>query len=1070
MTAGDTVPDLVEAGVARRATATAVVAGGDSLSYAELDRQANRLAHHLQERGVGPDVLVGVCLGRSLDMAVSLLAVLKAGGACVPLDPSYPPERLDFMVGDAALGTVITSSGLAGRLPAGAARLIRVDADAASWAARPPTAPPRSIGADHLGYVIYTSWSTGQPKGVMLTHRGLVNHHRAAMALYELGPGDRVLQFCSIGFDVSIEEIFPTLSAGATVVFRSDETPILGRGWLDWLRRQRITVLNLPTAYWHEWTRDVDALGEPVPEDIRLVAVGGEKALGPAYRTWVLVSGGRPRWINAYGPTETTCMSTVYEPPRGGGVLGDERDPLIGRPLPGTTVEVVDERLNPVQPGVTGELLIGGAGLARGYLNHPELTAERFVVDSAAPAGPRRYRTGDFVRGLPSGDLEYIGRIDDQVKIRGFRIECGEVEAVLARHPGVAAAVVTARDDPPAERQLVAYVIGGGVTAPTVGDLRRFLVDRLPVHMVPSAFVVIDTFPLTPNGKVDRAELPAPGPAGTTTDAARVRPRSPAEERVAAIWARVLSLDPASVGAEDDFFALGGHSLLAPQVIAQIREEFGTETPLRAIFETPTVAGLATTVQAERAAPAAAPALTPVAREPGARLPLSLAQEQMWALEATTDTPGLYNITAIHRFDGPVDERALRAALAYLVDRHETLRTCFSVESGRPYQSVLPTVQVDLGVSDLGHEPAAERGSVLRRLTASEDARPFDLARAPLFRPHLFHLGGAASQLIVTFDHLICDGTAATLFMTELVAAFETACAGRRPDLPPLEIQFGDFALWQRAHLSYDILRRQLDWWAKTLAGMPLGPAVPFDRVPSTPTRRIASEAFTVDASTRRLLDEVARATGATVFIVAVAAVHALFGRYSGMTDIVVSTTSNGRTRAELEGVIGMFSGIGRVRTDLSGNPTFTEIVGRARESVLGMFDNQDIPFMQVRRALLPGFPTAGVELAAALPVEFQYFHTSHEPWDPANAGGERPRGDRHDQELFFRGQLHPLSLTLLDDGTEISGEFSYKLDFFDPGTVEALATDLVDLMEAVGRDPGMQLSQLPISRSPAPR
>ncbi|HEV8116266.1 MAG TPA: non-ribosomal peptide synthetase, partial [Acidimicrobiales bacterium] len=624
---------LFEAQAQRTPEATAVVFEGRSLTYAELDARASRVGHHLRSLGVGPNARVGVCLPRSLDLAVALLAVLKAGGGCVPLDPTYPPERLAFLVGDAGLAVVLTADALAGRLPAAGVRLLRLDTDAEDWAGLPATPPPSEVGPGHVAYVIYTSGSTGQPKGVLLTHRGLVNHHRVAADLYALAPGDRVLQFCSIGFDASIEEIFPTWAAGATVVLRSDDVPILGRAWLDWLAAERISVLNLPTAYWHEWARDLDRLGEVVPEHVRLVVVGGEKALGPAYRTWLRVGGDRRRWVNAYGPTEATCMTTTWERPAGGGPEDepDGPDPPIGRPLPNTTARVVDERDEPVATGVPGELLVGGVGLARGYLNHPELTAERFVDDPDGEPGARLYRTGDLVRWLANGDLEYVGRMDGQVKIRGFRVELGEVEAALARHPSVAEAVVVARQDPPGDRRLVAYVVAADA-APDHRDLRRFLSERLPDHMVPSSIVTLDVLPLTPNGKVDRAGLPAPGPAAPSADPSRGAPASPAELRVAAIWADVLGRDAASIGVDDSFFEIGGHSLLATQVIAQVREEFGTETALRAIFEAPTVAGLAALVAAERAGDVQGTPLTARPREPGARFPLSLAQEQMWAL------------------------------------------------------------------------------------------------------------------------------------------------------------------------------------------------------------------------------------------------------------------------------------------------------------------------------------------------------------------------------------------------------------------------------------------------------
>ena len=1016
-----TVADLVEAAAARHPDAVAVVTAHSSLTYAGLDAAANRLAHHLQALGVGPDARVGVCLGRSVDLAVALLAVLKAGGACVPLDPAYPEARLAHMLDDASPTAVLAAAPWTGRLPAGSpVPTVRLDADAGEWAGLPATPPARATGPGNLGYVIYTSGSAGGPKGVMLTHRGLVDHHRAAADLYGLAPGDRVAQFCSLGFDASIEEMFPTWAAGAAVVFRPDGLPVLGRPWLAWLRAARVTVLNLPTAYWHAWVRDLDGLDERVPAAIRLVVVGGERAGGSAYQAWRRVGGDRSRWVNAYGPAETTCMSTVWE----GGALADGRDPPIGRPRAGATVVVVDDDLRRVPAGITGELLIGGAGLARGYLGDPALTAERFVDDKA---GNRVYRTGDLVRARADGDLEFMGRTDDQVKVRGFRVEPAEVEAALAHHPGVAAAAVVGGDD-----RLVAYVVGDVTGA----DLREYLAVRLPPHLVPDAYLALDALPLTPNGKLDRAALPAPGTSGGP------RPRrTAAEDRMAAIWARVLGADLAHLGPDDDFFDLGGHSLLATQVVAQVREEFGTDTALRAIFETPTLGGLAAVAAAEAEAGAgrqrfapAGPRLVPARpREPGGLLPLSLAQEQMWDLEVAAAPPGLYNITALHRFDAWVDVALLRRALATVAERHEPLRTAFVPGGdGRPRQVVAADINIDLRVAEGGGDPTGR--------IAAQDALAFDLARPPLWRAGLFPLDGGGARLAVTLDHLVCDGTGAAIFMAELLAVLD-----RRP-LPALEVQFADFAGWQRAHVTDDVLDRQLAWWAATLDGAPLGPAVAFDRLPAAPTRRVASAAVAIGPAARAGLEDVARATNSTVFTVAAAGVGALLGRHGGTADVVMSTTLSGRTRAEVEGLVGMFSGIGRLRADLAGDPPFAPLVGRVRERVLGMFEHQDVPFMRVRRSLWPDFPSGGAQLAAALPVEFQYFHVDD------------------DVDLFFRGQLHPLSVTLLDDGVALSGTLSYKLDFYRPETVDRLARDLERLFLAVSRDPSLRLSQLPVS------
>ena len=1059
--------DLFEAQADRRPGAAAVVAGDRSLSYGELDARANRLAHHLQALGVGPETVVGVCVERSLEMAVGFLGVLKAGGACMPLDPSYPLERLALMLNDSAAPVLLTCERLLERLPPHRAGTVCIDADWHDVARRPGRRPVRTVAPDNLAYVIYTSGSTGEPKGVMLTHRGLVSHNRAASRLFELTPSDRVLQFCSISFDISVEELFPSWASGATVALRADDLPILGAQWLAWLRERRLTVLNLPTAYWHEWVRDLESMEESLPADVRLVVVGGEKVLGSAYRTWLRVGGDRARWLNCYGPAEASVTATAYDPRSATDEL-DGRDPPIGRPLPGATVHILDEQGFPVGRGRAGELYVGGEGVARGYLGRPDLTAERFLPDPFAERpGARLYRTGDRGRELPGGDVEFVDRLDHQLKVRGFRIEPGEVEAAVVDHPGVSEAVVTAREDNPGDRRLVAYFVpaGGAGAAPGSGDLRRFLSDRLPPYMVPSAFVALDAFPQTPNGKVDRAALPAPPHIRPELSGERVAPRTPTEEALASIWSEVLHIE--GVGVEDDFFELGGHSLLATQVVARAREAFATDLPLRAIFERPTVAGLAQAVDARTGGQASAPPLVAQPRRPGARLPLSLAQEQMLGLELEAKPPGLYNVTALHRFAEPVRVDALRRALEYMVERHESLRTGFSVDAGGAYQFVAATAPVELAVSAIDAAGPADVEAELHRRVAEQDAAPFDLGSPPLWRAHLVVLPDGRSQLAVTFDHLIVDMTSAYIFLAEVATAYEAVADGRAPELSPLDVQYADFALWQRAWLTDERLAEQYEYWREVLTGMPMGPAVPFDHVPTAPTRRIAKRAVAVPPDLYARLQGVARSARATPFVVVTAAVKALLSRYGGLTDIVLSTTLSGRQRNECEGVIGMFAGVGRMRTDLSADPTFGTVVERVRDTVLGLFEHQDIPFMRVRDALFPDFPRQGdyVRTASAIPIELLYFHAAHDHWAPGSGVVERPGTGEAVDDLFFRGQLQPLSLTFVDDGSQMWGHLSYKLDFYDEATVDDLASGLDRLLAAVAADPGLRLSELPLNR-----
>jgi amino acid adenylation domain-containing protein len=1054
--------DLVEAQVERTPSAVALVGEGDALTYVELDARANRLARALQNAGVGADVPVGVLLERSATLAVALLAILKAGGACLPLDPAHPPLRLTQMIEDASPRVLLSTERLLARLARPSARAILVDRDLPADGDHAAARPPRSVGAEDLAYVIYTSGSTGEPKGVMLTHRGLVNHNVAVARLYDLAPEDRVLQFCSIGFDVSVEEIFPTWETGATLVLRPDDTPILGRPWLEWLRRARVTVLNLPTAYWHEWVRDLERLGEQVPESVRLVIVGGEKALGSAYEAWLRVGGDRVRWVNAYGPAETSILATAYEPTLGTGAPSD-RDPPIGRPLANTTVYIEDDEAG----GGVGELLIGGVGVARGYLGRADLTSERFVADpSDGDHGGRLYRTGDLVRLRPDGNLEFVGREDEQVKVRGFRIECAEVESALARHPGVAEAAVVTREDEPGNKRLIAYFVASGAGSPTPSELRRFLSERLPRYMVPSAFVVIDALPVTPNGKVARDALPPLDPQREPR-AVVAAECTPAEQAVAAIFSRVLGLT--TVGVDEDFFELGGHSLQGMQVLAAVHHELGVQVGVGTLYEAPTVAGLAAAVQAARAEGDEPSPLLARPRRPEEPIPLTLSQQQMWRLETAADPPGLFNVTAQHRFSEAVDIEALRRALDYVVDRHEALRASFHGGADGPYQVFEPSLHIELAICDLDTVPPEGREGALHERLGVQDAQPFDLAAGPLLRACLYRLDADRSLLATTFDHLICDGTSAYVFLSELTAVYEAFAAGRAPALRPLAVQYADYAVWQHGWLTEERIQRQLDYWTEKLAGMPRGPAVPFDRVPERPSRRIVARDFAIGPDTYRGIEHLARVTHSTVFVVTVAAVQALFSRAGGLTDIVLGTTLSGRRHAEVDGLIGCFHGVGRIRTDLSGAASFEEVVTRARESVIGLIEHQDIPFWRIRQAVLRDFPNRGPALLAAVPVELQYFHTAHDEWAPGAGVVERPGADKGPDELFFRGHLHPLVVTILDDGSRLWGQFSYKSDFYDEATIERLARGLERLVADVTREPALRWWETPTARSAAP-
>ncbi len=588
------VQELVEAQAARTPQSFAAEQGSRTLRYAELNERANQLANLLVEKGVGPDVAVAICLKRSLELLVALLGVMKAGGACVPLDPDYPSERLSYILEDSHAPVLITQRELRSLAGKTGAEALNLDA---GWELLDGVSsePPRSaVTPENLAYVIYTSGSTGTPRGVLLTHRGLVNHGVASIELYGLTPADRMLQFASISFDIAIEEIWPTWMAGGCVIPRDDETPLTAAEFLGWVEKRKISVLDLPTAYWHELVHEAGESGQGLPPSLRLLIVGGEKASSSAFAAWLKAGGARVRWVNTYGPTEASVIASAYEPnPKK--ALPDNLP--IGRPIANVRLYVVDAEMEPVPVGTAGELLIGGPGVARGYLNHPELTAAKFVADPfGVSADARLYRTGDMVRYLPDGNLEFVGRIDFQVKIRGFRVELGEIESVLEKHPGVAQAVVAAREGN-GQKQLVAYVVAAAGSRVGAAELRDYVKKQLPEYMAPASVVFLESLPLTPNGKVDRRALPEPAVEAGTGEGF-VAPRDEFEKKMADLWAQVLGRP--AIGARDNFFDLGGHSLLALRLTSRVEREFGKKLTLTALLQAPTVEELVRLVRKEK--------------------------------------------------------------------------------------------------------------------------------------------------------------------------------------------------------------------------------------------------------------------------------------------------------------------------------------------------------------------------------------------------------------------------------------------------------------------------------------
>ncbi len=1042
------IHQLFEEQAERTPDAVAVVFQGEALTYAELDARANRLAHALRRRGVGPEVRVGICLERGLAVVVSILGVLKAGGAYVPLDPAHPAERLAFLLEDAAVQVLLTEARLEARLPPHAAGVLRLDAGGASPAAEPGHAPRSGATPRNQAYVLYTSGSTGRPKGVVVEHRGVLNLLRDFQARAPLQPGDRCSVWTSPGFDVSVYEIFSPLLAGASLHVPTEELRLQGRAYLEWLAEKRIRGAYLPPFLLPEYRRWLEdhagraCMGrllvgvEPISESL-LVDI---QQRVPGLRV-----------INGYGPTEATICATLYDVPVG---VRQERTAPIGRPVANTRGYVLDGsgRLCPV--GVPGELYLGGVQLARGYLGRAERTAERFVPDAySGEAGARLYRTGDRVRWLGEGVLEFLGRIDQQVKVRGFRIEPGEIESALLEDPAIREAVVVAREGAsglPDDRRLVGYVSAAGDGVPSAMELREQLGRRLPEYMVPSAIIVVDALPRTPSGKVDRRSLPEPGPAAPEGHAA---PGTPTEEVVSAIFEEVLGA--ARVGAHDNFFERGGHSLLATRVVSRVAASLGVELPLRALFEAQTVAELAARIDAARREGEGVVLPPLVAVDRSGPLPLSFAQERLWFLHQMDPRGAGYNMPFPSRVAGPLDVGALRRALGALVRRHESLRTVFRPVDGGAVQvvSVAPAAPARVPLADLSGLAPEAREVEARRLAGEDGERPFDLRYGPLLRLSLLRLRDDEHVMLLCMHHIVSDGWSMGVLFRELYALYTASSRGEAPRLPPLGVQYGDFAVWQRGWLAGDALRRQLDWWRERLAGSPPALELPTDRPrPAVASGRGASVLLRVPADDVRALRTVGRREGATLYMVLRAAADVLLARWSGQEDLVVGSPIAGRTRVELEGQIGFFVNTLALRTDLAGDPAFHELVARVRETALGAYAHQDLPFERLVEEVAP---ERSLSRTPVFQVMFALQNAQdHEVPAPPGLHVERFR-------TGTRTARFDLELDLFEQGEELVGGVRFRTDLFDPATMERFAAHFRTLLASAGASPQDRCSRL---------
>ncbi|WP_338900577.1 amino acid adenylation domain-containing protein [Streptomyces sp. TG1A-60] len=1008
-----TLPELFRAQAARTPDALALVYGEQRLTYAELDARVERTARVLAGRGVGPERTVAVALPRSADLLVALLAVHRAGGAYLPLDADQPRERLALMLEEARPVCVVEDAlpeGVEGELPT----------------AYDPSSP---------AYVVYTSGSTGRPKGVVVPHEGIVNRLLWMQDAYGLGPDDRVLQKTPSGFDVSVWEFFWPLITGAALVVARPEGHKDPAYLAELIRAQEVTTthfvpsmlqvfLEEPTAARCTGLRRVMCSGEALPSAV-------------AERFHEVLSADLH---NLYGPTEASVDVTA-----GQVVPGADRV-VIGRPVWNTRVYVLDTALRPVPPGVAGELYLAGVQLARGYLDRPGLTAERFVADPYGGPGARMYRTGDLARWRADGTLDFLGRTDHQVKIRGVRVEPGETEAVLARHESVAHVVVV-----PHEQRLVAYVVpaAGQATDPAV--LRNHTATFLPEHMVPAAVVVLDALPLTPNGKLDRRALPAPGfAAGGGTGG---RAPDPREEILCGLFADVLGVD--RVGVDDDFFVLGGHSLLAMRLVAGVRAAFGADVSLRTVFDAPTVARLARRLaEGSTADVRARPALGVRARPE--RLPLSSAQQRLWVLYQVEGPSATYNIPSAWRLTGDLDVEALRAAVRDLVVRHETLRTVFPDEEGRAFQRVLDLEEVSVPFEVEDTSPELLPGRLARA-----GAYAFELDREPPLRVHVFRSGRREWTLLLLLHHIAGDEWSERPLIRDLAVAYAARAAGRAPGWEPLPVQYADYTLWQRDVLGDERdpdspAARQVSYWRQALEGLPEELVLPVDRPrPPESTYRGGAADLSLDAELAARLHRLARENGVSVFMVMQAAVATVLSRLGAGHDIPIGSPISGRTDAALEDLVGFFLNTLVLRTDTSGEPTFRELLARVREADLAAFDHQEVPFERLVEVLNPARSLARHPLFQVMVV---YLAADGED---AGLPGLRARRD----EVVNTTAKFDLSFDFVErgDGSGVDGVLEYSADLFDHATARSFADRLRRVLRAVAADPDLTLGRIDI-------
>ena len=1032
---------LFFAQVVRTPQHCAIEFGEVSWSYAELAQRARRIAAALRARGVVAGDLVGVSVQRSPDMLAAILGVLASGAGYVPLDPAFPRERLDFMARDARLALLLTEEALIANVDFASERVLTLAAIDA-MPLEPEAAPSEPADPEAVAYVIYTSGSTGTPKGVRVPHRAVANFLASMRREPGLAADDRLLAVTTLSFDIAVLELFLPLSVGARVVLASREQVMDGRALAELIHAREISVMQATPSAWRMlleagWSGrcGFKALcgGEALPVDLAATLLERCDSL----------------W-NLYGPTETTVWSTCAR------IESSVQGIGIGRPIDNTRIDILDAHGAACPIGVPGEIVIGGAGVTLGYLDRPELTAERFIADpQAADPQARRYRTGDRGRWRNDGTLEHLGRLDFQVKVRGFRIELGDIETNLARHAAVAQAVVVVREDRPGDQRLVAYLTARGHAAVDEAELRAHLRACLPDYMIPQHFLVLDAIPLLPNGKTDRARLPAPQSVQAEAARAHVAPRDDVERRIAAIMEQALSLP--GIGVEDDFFALGGHSLLAAQLTAQLGREFGLSLSLGLLFEFPTVAGLAAALQRRLAEPAGqgSPALRPL--EDPARAPLSLLQKRLWLFEQLNPGSVVYNTPSAHRLRGPLDAAAFERAFTEMTRRQSILRTTIERDGSEVIQRIHDVVPARFfPAEDLSAlAPEARERQLMARLDALTNV-VIDLEQVPLYRTHMFRLAEDEHVFFFMPHHIIWDGWSFDLFYTEFAELYAAFREGRAPALDPLPASYGEFAQWHAQWLQgpeyAGQFARELAHWKQRLGQSGAPPPLPTDRPRGTTlVGRGETEWIAVPSALTESLRALGRRADATLFMSLLAAYYALLWRFVGSGNLVVGTPVRVRASDQVENVMGLFTNLLPLPIDVDPAESFLALVARVKATVMKGFASPEVQLEDLMRE--PGMR----ELAGAT-----HFYQAQFSYQDARDRNCHWAGLQQEQVLIFqRAASEDLAIWFLENAKGMVGGVLYNADLFEAETARLFAEHYLELLERVIADPAQSIAAL---------